>query len=81
MSQAKYAMYILKKLNMSDYKHLETLVEFGLKLLKYEDSYPVDTTLYRELIGSLIYLTSTRPDIAYVVILVSRFMEYPKIEN
>jgi len=47
MSQAKYAMDILKKFNMSDCKPYVTLVEFGLKLSKYEISYLVDVTLYR----------------------------------
>ena len=81
MSQAKYAMDILKKFNMSDCKPLATRVEFGLKLSKYEDSDSVDATFYRQLIGSLIYLTSACPDIAYVVSLVSRFMADPKIEH
>eukprot|EP01018_Ginkgo_biloba_P029557 Gb_20738 [translate_table: standard] len=81
MSQVKYAMDILKKFNMSDCKPLATLVQFGLKLSKYEDSDSVDTTLYRQLIGSLIYLSSTRPDISYAVSLVSRFMADPKIEH
>eukprot|EP01018_Ginkgo_biloba_P023828 Gb_00935 [translate_table: standard] len=81
MSQAKYAMDILKKFNMSDCKPLATPVKFGLKLSKYEDSDSVDATLYRQLIESLIYLTSTRPDIAYAVSLVYRFMTDPKIEH
>lgn len=37
-----------------------------------------DTTMYRQLVGSLIYLTLTRPDIAYAVGVVSRFMQNPK---
>eukprot|EP01018_Ginkgo_biloba_P011369 Gb_30477 [translate_table: standard] len=81
MSQEKYAMDILKKFNMSDCKPLATPVEFGLKLSKYEYSDSVDATLYRKLIGSLVYLTSTRHDIAYAVSLVSRFMADPKIEH
>eukprot|EP01018_Ginkgo_biloba_P012572 Gb_02021 [translate_table: standard] len=47
MSQAKYAMDILKKFNMSDCKPLATPIEFGLNLSKYEDSDSVDATLYR----------------------------------
>ena len=50
MSQEKYAMDILKKFNMSDYKPLATPIEFGLKFSKYEDSDLVDATLYRQLI-------------------------------
>ena len=78
MSQEKYAMDIFKKFNMSDCKPLVTPLEFGLKLSKNEDSYSLDATLYRQLIVSLIYLTSTRPDIAYAVRLVSI---NPKIEH
>eukprot|EP01018_Ginkgo_biloba_P032776 Gb_22530 [translate_table: standard] len=81
MSQAKYGMDIMKKFNMSDCKPLATPIEFGLKLSKYEDSHSVDATLYKQLIGSLIYLNSARPDIAYTVSLVSRFMADPKIEH
>eukprot|EP01018_Ginkgo_biloba_P034444 Gb_39748 [translate_table: standard] len=81
MSQAKYAMDILKKFNMSDCKPLATPIEFSLKLSKYENLDSVNATIYRQLIRNLIYITSTRPDIAYVVSLVSRFMVDPKIEH
>eukprot|EP01018_Ginkgo_biloba_P000011 Gb_36864 [translate_table: standard] len=81
MFQSKYAKDILQKYNMSDCKPLATPVDVGIKLSRNEESKSVNTTLYRQLIGSLIYLTSTRPDIAYALSLVSRFMIEPKEEH
>ena len=50
----------------------------GLKLSKEDCSNNVNPTLYKSMVGSLMYLTATRPDIMYAVSLVSRFMETPK---
>ncbi|XP_074377786.1 secreted RxLR effector protein 161-like [Apium graveolens] len=63
---------------MEEVKPSSTLVEVSLKLSKDGDSKYVDPTLYRSLIGSLMYLTTTRSDIIYDVGLISRFMEQPK---
>jgi hypothetical protein len=52
-----------------------------LKLSKVSSAPPVDYTLYRSLIGSLRYLVNTKPDIAYSVGYVSRFMEMPTQEH
>eukprot|EP01018_Ginkgo_biloba_P011806 Gb_29540 [translate_table: standard] len=81
MSQSKYAKDILQKYNMSDCKPLATSIDVGVKMNLNEGSKSVNTTLYQQLIGSLIYLTFTRPDIAYAVSLVSRFMTKPKEEH
>jgi hypothetical protein len=78
MSQAKYTWDILKKFNMLSCKPATTPLEVGLKLYGHDDSNPVDVTLYRQLVGSLIYLTTTRPDISFAVNMVSRFMSEPK---
>ena len=53
-------------------------VFMGLKLSKEDCSSNVNMTLYKRMIGSLMYLTTTRPDIMSIVILVSSFMETPK---
>ena len=50
----------------------------GLKLSKEDCSKNVDPTLYKIMVGSLMYLTANRPDIMYAVILISIFMETPK---
>ena len=47
----------------------------GLKLSKDDEGSTVDPTLFKRLVGSLMYLTSIRPDIMYGVIMISRFME------
>lgn len=48
----------------------------GSKLSRNEDGKAVDAT-YKQMIGSLMYLTTTRPDLMYVVCLASRYMERP----
>jgi hypothetical protein len=52
-------------------------MEARLKLSKASSNPPVDKTMYRSIVGSLRYLVHMRPDIAFVVGYVSRFMEAP----
>ena len=49
----------------------------GVKLMKNEEGVKVDATMYKQLVGSLMYMTATRPDLMYVVCLLSRFMSIP----
>lgn len=49
----------------------------GSKLSKDEDGIRVDGTFYKQIVGSLMYLTATRPDVMFVVSLLSRYMENP----
>jgi hypothetical protein len=53
-------------------------MELGAKLSKLEGGEAVDSNTYQSMIGSLRYLTCTRPDITFVVGGASRFMEYPR---
>ena len=53
----------------------------GLKLSKDDDGSTVDPTLFKRLVGSVMYLTTTRPDIMYGVSLISRFMKSPKYSH
>ncbi|CAL0313968.1 unnamed protein product [Lupinus luteus] len=79
MHQKKYTSDVIKRFEMSDCNASPTPVEVGNALCrgKSEDK-AVDTTHYRQLIGSLRYICNTRPDIAYGVGLVSRYMEDPR---
>ncbi|KAI3772362.1 hypothetical protein L6452_03547 [Arctium lappa] len=56
-------------------------MEHKEELTKDEGGVPVDPTLFRSIIGGLRYLTHTRPDIAYAVEVVSRFMEKPTVKH
>ncbi|XP_070036103.1 uncharacterized mitochondrial protein AtMg00810-like [Nicotiana tomentosiformis] len=75
ISQKKYTGDILKRFNMDNAKPILTPVEEKLKLVRDGTGDFVDATYFRKLLGSLRYLTSTRPDITYGVGLISRFME------
>jgi len=56
-------------------------METGPKLSAQFDSPPVDETLFRQLVGSLIYLTTTKPDLSFAVSYISRFMTNPKTNH
>ena len=58
-----------------------TPAAFGCKLHKDHEGKKVDNTFFKQIVGSLMYLTATRPDIMYCVSLVSRYMEYPTEEH
>uniref|UniRef100_A0A2N9G4E2 Integrase catalytic domain-containing protein n=1 Tax=Fagus sylvatica TaxID=28930 RepID=A0A2N9G4E2_FAGSY len=77
LSQAKYASDLLSKAGLTDSKTVSTPLELNVKLNTTDGEPLSDATLYRQLVGSLIYLTVTRPDLAYVVHLVSQFMSAP----
>ncbi|XP_058782896.1 secreted RxLR effector protein 161-like [Vicia villosa] len=62
---------------MDDANPVGTPIECGSKLSKHKNGEIVDPTLYKILVRSLCYLTCTRPDILYVVGVVSRYMEAP----
>ena len=76
--QSKYANVVLKRFIMLNCKPAVTPIATGTKLSKEDDGSRVDPTMYKRLIGSLMYLTATRPDIMFLVSLISRFMETPK---
>jgi hypothetical protein len=63
---------------MEDCNSVETLIPLGTKLSKQDEGPTVDSILYKSLVGSLLYITTTRPDIMYATGFVSRFMESPK---
>jgi hypothetical protein len=81
LCQSSYAIKILEVAGMSDCNSCETPMECRLKLRKLEDGEPVRPTEYRSIIGSLRYIINTRPDLAYAVGVVSRYMEAPGKEH
>jgi hypothetical protein len=81
INQSAYALKILEKCGMADCNPSVVPMESRLKLSKKSTAPPADTTLYRSIVGSLRYLVHTRPDIAYAVGYVSRFMENPTTEH
>ena len=64
----------LNRFKMQDCKPASTPIYAGVKLGKDEDSEKMDDSMYRSLIGSLLYLTASRPSILFVFSLLSRFM-------
>ena len=66
ISQSKYASAVLKRFNMSNCKTAPTPVITCLKLTKDYDGSTVDPTMFKRPVGSLIYLTKTRPYIMYM---------------
>eukprot|EP00253_Pinus_taeda_P024898 PITA_24898 len=78
ISQARYINEVLGRFNMQECKAAITPTVMGLKLSREDSSKDFDPSLYKSIVGSLMYLTTTRPDIMYAVSLISRFMERPK---
>ncbi|KAG6526934.1 hypothetical protein ZIOFF_009021 [Zingiber officinale] len=77
ITQESYAKEILKKFRMENANHISTPCVVRLKLSKHGEGKLVNPTMFRSLVGNLMYLAATRPDITYVVSLVSRFMDKP----
>ena len=75
--QSKYALDFLNKFNMKYCKPSKTPFLSGVKFEEAGCSPMVDSTLYRQLIGCLMYLTHSRPNIFYVVSVASRYMYHP----
>jgi hypothetical protein len=71
--QAKYTKDLMKKLNMSDLKPVSTLMSSATSLGPDEDGEAVNQREYRSMISSLLYLTTTRSDIQFVVGLCAHF--------
>ncbi|KAL0641356.1 hypothetical protein Bca4012_102542 [Brassica carinata] len=85
LSQRKYTLDLLKDAGKLDGKTAKTPLEDGYKVPRegeIEDSPPFkDAKLYRKLVGKLIYLTITRPDICFAVNQVSQHMQAPKVHH
>jgi hypothetical protein len=78
LNQGKYVVEILKRFGMLDCKPMATPMASNMKLLDDTTSEVVDATLYRQMIGSLMYLMNTRPNICFAVNTLSQYMVDPK---
>ncbi|GJX82475.1 putative ribonuclease H-like domain-containing protein [Tanacetum coccineum] len=81
ISQDKYVAEILKKFNYTDVKSASTPVDLEKPLDKDGDADDVDIHLYRYMIGSLMYLTTSRPDFMFAVCACARFQVTPKTSH
>ncbi|GJU08606.1 putative RNA-directed DNA polymerase [Tanacetum coccineum] len=81
ISQDKYVHEILKKFNYTDVKSASTPTDLEKPLVKDADADDVDEHLYRSMIGSLMYLTASRPDIMFAVCACARFQVSPKTSH
>ncbi|GJY64641.1 putative ribonuclease H-like domain-containing protein [Tanacetum coccineum] len=81
ISQDKYVNEILKKFGFIEVKTASTPMETQKPPLKDEDGEEVDVHMYRSMIGLLMYLTSSRPDIMFVVCVCARYQVNPKVSH
>ncbi|GJZ37021.1 retrovirus-related pol polyprotein from transposon TNT 1-94 [Tanacetum coccineum] len=77
-NQSKYIKEMLKKFGLEDSKPTKTPMSTEIKLTKDDEADSVDSTKYRGMIGSLLYVTASRPGIMFSVCLCARFEENPK---
>jgi len=78
ISQEKYYKELLKKFDMDQCKEINTPISTSCQLDQDFAGKSVDQSKYRGLIGSLLYLTASRPDIMFVVCLCARYQSDPK---
>ncbi|KAG8502831.1 hypothetical protein CXB51_000478 [Gossypium anomalum] len=76
ISQQAFGLKILDKFCMTNCKSVSTPMAQGEKLTSFGNQERVDEKEYRSLVGCLLYLTATRPDLMHAVSLLSRFMHY-----
>nr|GEU51789.1 hypothetical protein [Tanacetum cinerariifolium] len=81
ISQDKYVAKILKKFGLTEEKSVSTPIDTEKPLLKDPDGEDVDVHIYKSMIGSLMYLTSSRPDIMFAVCACVRFQVTPKASH
>ena len=77
LKKHKYASELLVKFKMPYCKEAKCPFLSSIKLGEFGDSPLIDCSLYRQLVGSLLYLTHTRPDLAYTFSAIERYMQKP----
>ena len=78
VSQGKYIKYMLKKFGMDDAKAISTPMGTNGSLDSDTRGNMVDQKLYRSMIGSLLYVTASRPDVMFSVCMCARFQASPR---
>ena len=78
ITQAKYASDILSRVGLTDSKTVDTPVELNVHLTPSGGKPLSNHSLYRRLVGNLVYLTVTRPDISYAIHQVSQYLSAPR---
>ena len=81
LGQGKYVIKMLKRFDMMDCKPMTTLMITNLKRLRSFESSPMDTSRYSQLIGSLMYLVNTLPNICFAINILSQFQVEPKHDH
>ncbi|TXG57777.1 hypothetical protein EZV62_015606 [Acer yangbiense] len=81
LSQRKYGMDLLRKFKMESCNPVATPLAVNEKLSKADGDAKANVTQFRSLVGSLLYLTATRPDIMFSASLLSRFMHLPSLTH
>ncbi|XP_016901892.1 secreted RxLR effector protein 161-like [Cucumis melo] len=77
ISKKKYAQEMLDKFRMANCNLVSTPIEVGLKLVRDPKGRKIDNTLYKQIVGSLMYLTATRPDSMHHISIISIYLEFP----
>ena len=77
LSQEKYIQNLLDRASLTDHRTVETPMELNVHLCATDGEPLADPTRYHHLVGSLVYLGVTRPDISYAVHILSQFVSAP----
>ncbi|KAL0546984.1 hypothetical protein IC582_016904 [Cucumis melo] len=75
----KRSMMMLDRFRMANCNLVSMPMEVSLKLVRDPEGRKIDNTLYKKIVGSLMYLTATEPDIMHAVSIISRYMEFPTV--
>ena len=81
INQAKYARNLVKRFGLDKAAHVRTPMAANAKLTSDSSGESVDVTLYRSMVGCLLYLTASRPDITFSVGVCSSFQSNPKVSH
>ncbi|XP_050946539.1 uncharacterized mitochondrial protein AtMg00810-like [Cucumis melo] len=81
LSQGKYARTLITKFELNKAKSKRISAALHLKLLKDDSGEKIDEGLYRSIIGSLLYFTTSRPDIGFAVGVYARYQASPRVSH